>query len=71
MDIQHRSGFVTFTIFYLGAEQKVTAHYTSIYKVNDTYFWNNCEIITHEVSLEADIGLAVKFEKDYLNYKEN
>lgn len=70
MELQYRPGFLTFTIFYFGEEQKVTAHYTSIYKVNDNYFWNNCEIITHEVSLESDIELAMKFEKDYINHKE-
>ena len=70
MELQHNPGFLTFTIFYFGEEQKVTAHYTSIYKVNDNYFWNNCEIITHETSLESDIELAMKFEKDYINHKE-
>lgn len=70
MELQHRPGFLTFTIFYFGEEQKVTAHYTSICKVNDKYFWNNCEIITNEYSLESDIELAMKFEKDYFNSKE-
>ena len=70
MELEHRPEFLTFTIFYYGEEQKVIAHYTSICKVNDKYFWNNCEITTHEVSLESDIGLAMKFERDYLNHKE-
>ena len=70
MELQHSPGFLTFTIFYFGEEQKVTAHYTSIYKVNDNYFWNNCEIITNETSLESDIELAMKFERDYFNHKE-
>lgn len=70
MGIQDKPGFLTFIIFYFGEEQEVTAHYTSIYKVNDTYFWNNCQIVTHEVPLESDIELAIKFERDYFNYKE-
>ena len=70
MELEHRPGFLTFTIFYFGEEQKVTAHYTSIYKVNDNYFWNNCEIIINETSLESDINLAMKFEKEYFNFKE-
>lgn len=49
MELQHKPGFLTFLIFYFGEEQKVTAHYTSIYKVNNNYFWNNCEIITNEI----------------------
>ena len=70
MGIQDKPGFLTFIIFYFGVEQEVTAHYTSIYKVNDTYFWNNCEIVNYETSLESDIELAIKFERDYFNYKE-
>ena len=70
MELQHKPGFLTFIIFYFGEEQKVIAHYTSIYKVNNNYFWNNCEIITNEASLESDIKLAMKFEKDYFNFKE-
>ena len=70
MELQYRPGFLTFIILYFGVEQKVTAHYTSIYKVNNNYFWNNCEIITNELSLESDIKLAMKFEKDYFNSKE-
>ena len=70
MGLEYKPGFLTFTIFYFGEEQKVTAHYTSIYKVNDNYFWNNCEIISNELSLESDIKLAMKFEKDYFNSKE-
>ena len=69
MDIRYRPGFLTFTVLYFGIEQEVSAHYTSIYKINGSYFWNNCEILTNEILLESDIKLKMKFEKDYFNSK--
>lgn len=60
MELHQMKGFITFAVLGLTEEQNVTAHYTTVYKMNDVLFWRGFEIVTHPMMVEADIKNEIK-----------
>lgn len=60
MELHQMKGFITFVILGFTEEQDITAHYTTVYKMNDVLFWRGFEIVTHNKIVEADIENEIK-----------
>lgn len=58
--------FITFTVKQYGQDATVSAHYSKIYKMNGTFFWEGFAITTHAAELQKDIEHQItQSEKNY------